>query len=200
MRSSDEAAGASLAEHRNCIANASQMPITNARYMLHRHYKASDRNDLIRILRANMPKYFSPEDEAEFIRYLDEEQWDINYTYINNGAEIIGCAGSYVDQNSNLCLCWTFFSPGSIGHSRIATTLDHHISASACDLGISEQSSIFLNTTQIIARYLGRIGFNTAHIVQDGYGPGYDKVTMTRQPAQRGGARMPLGGNPGSGS
>ncbi len=152
--------------------------------MFHRPYQQSDKQALIDILRANTPKYFSPADEADFIQYLDDEQWGINYVYLSPQGQVIGCAGSYLTNDDTLNLCWAFFRPGSLGYTSIPRVLADYISAAANDLGINSGATIVLNTTQMIARYLSRIGFQIDKVEPDGYGPGYDLVTMTKKSAE----------------
>ena len=36
-----------------------------------RNYKKSDKDSLLEILKSNTPTYFSPEEEKDFIHYLD---------------------------------------------------------------------------------------------------------------------------------
>ena len=56
-----------------------------------RPYNNSDKEALLRILKLNTPKYFSPEEEADLVYYLDNE---IEYYYvleINN--QVVGGGG-----------------------------------------------------------------------------------------------------------
>ena len=149
--------------------------------MIHkRRYQASDKGHLVEILRANTPRYFSAADEVEFVEYLDQRQWTINYAYLNRQSEIIGCAGCYVTDDDTINLCWALFQPGSIGFTSIPTVLTDYIATAAADLGLTQGYKVALNTTQMISKYLNRLGFSTDRIEPNGYGPGYDLVTMTR--------------------
>ena len=146
--------------------------------MKEREYDLSDRDALVAILRANVPKYFAPSDIPDFEAYLDEHQWDMNRVYLDKDERPIGCAGGYLDANGAIGLTWMFFSPGSIGVSGIRSELRRHLSRTARELEPEGNPIQRVNTTPRIGRFLTRFRFKQVSLEPDGFAPGYDKVTM----------------------
>jgi hypothetical protein len=142
-------------------------------------YAEIHRDDLIAILRQNVPKYFSGRDIADFRKYLQEKPWDGHDVFVDPNYGIVGCASYYIKSPSVVGLSWMFFSPFRLGYRRILPTLEEFISSICARISTQNRNLTFsLNTTPQVAKVLGRIGFKTIGIVKDGYGPGYDKVNM----------------------
>jgi hypothetical protein len=140
------------------------------------------RDELVAILRQNVPKYFSDGDVADFQRYLSERKWDGHDVFVDQGDRVVGCASFYWKSRSAIGLSWTFFAPGRIGHRRILPELEKYLTSIFDRVGASHADLMFsLNTTPQVARVLHRIGFVTLEKERDGYGSGYDKVTMERR-------------------
>jgi hypothetical protein len=138
-------------------------------------------DDLIAILRLNVPKYFSERDVADFQQYLNERNWNGHDVFVDPDRGIVGCASFYVKSASVVGLAWMFFAPLQLGSRGLLPRLEEYLASVSVRVGASDSDLTFaLNTTPRVARLLGRIGFVTIETVKDGYGPGYDKVKMER--------------------
>jgi ribosomal-protein-alanine N-acetyltransferase len=56
-----------------------------------RKHEAADRNRIVELLRLNIPEYFSPNEEADLIEYLDHHA--DNYYVVELDSVIFGCGG-----------------------------------------------------------------------------------------------------------
>ena len=144
-------------------------------------YSEIHRDDLVAILRQNVPKYFSERDIADFQKYLRERKWDRHDVFVDLDNSIIGCASYYLISSSVVGLSWMFFAPFRLGSRWLLPELDKYLASIRIRVGAADSALTFmLNTTPRVARLLSRIGFATLEIVRGGYGPGYDKVRMER--------------------
>jgi hypothetical protein len=144
-------------------------------------YSEIHREDLVAILRQNVPKYFSEGDVADFQKYLHEKKWDGHDVFVDWDHRVIGCASFYKKSPSVIGLSWMFFAQFRIGHHRVLPELEKYLIGIRNRVEVSGSDLTFsLNTTPQVARVLSRIGFVTKETAKDGYGPGYDKVYMER--------------------
>jgi hypothetical protein len=139
------------------------------------------RDDLVAILRQNVPKYFSDADVADFEKYLSERNWVGHDVFIDTNDGVIGCASYFRRSASVVGLAWMFFAPQRLGSRRLLPGLREYLT-SVCDrAGTSDlELTLALNTTPRVAKLMSRLGFVTIGVIKDGYGPGYDKVNMER--------------------
>jgi hypothetical protein len=144
-------------------------------------YSESHSDDLIAILRQNVPKYFSERDVADFQQYLSERNWNGHDVFVDRDHRIVGCASFYEKSPSVVGLAWMFFAPLQLGSRGLLPRLEEYLASVAVRVGASDSDlTLALNTTPRVAKLLGRIGFVTIDTAKDGYGPGFDKVRMQR--------------------
>jgi [ribosomal protein S18]-alanine N-acetyltransferase len=146
-----------------------------------RPYSDTDRNRLIEILCLNVPKYFSCGDMLDFERYLHDEPWARHYVYLDSDRRVVGCASCYVKAPGVVGLCWMFFEPLQVGPAALRRMLEEYLARVAEELCPGENATLALNTTSRTAKFMRRLGFSVVETVKDGYGPGYDKVSMERR-------------------
>jgi [ribosomal protein S18]-alanine N-acetyltransferase len=145
-----------------------------------RPYSDADRNRLVEILRMNVPKYFSESDVLDFERYLHDRPWARHYVYLNLDCRVVGCASCYAKAPGVVGLCWMFFEPLQVGPSALRRVLEEYFARVARELCPGENAALTLNTTPRTAKFMRRLGFSVIETIKDGYGPGYDKVSMER--------------------
>jgi len=144
-------------------------------------YSELHKDDLVAILRQNVPKYFSERDVADFQKYLSEGNWNGHDVFVAPDHRVVGCASYYVKSASVVGLAWMFFAPLQLGSRRLLPQLEAYLASIRARIGVPNSDLTFvLNTTPRVAKLMGRIGFATIETVKDGYGPGYDKVRMER--------------------
>jgi hypothetical protein len=142
-------------------------------------YSESYKDDLVAILRQNVPKYFSEQDVADFQKYLSDRNWNGHDVFLDSDRRVVGCASYFVKSPSAVGLAWMFFAPSHIGSRRLLLELEQYIESVCVRVGASDLT-VALNTTPRVAKLMARIGFAPVKTVKDGYGPGYDKVWMER--------------------
>ena len=78
-----------------------------------RPYKIEDKEKLIDLLRFNIPQYFDPAEESDFIAYL--KCFTDNYFVVEENGQIIGCGGfnysEYSDEKSIANISWDIIHP-----------------------------------------------------------------------------------------
>jgi hypothetical protein len=150
-------------------------------------YSEAHKDDLVAVLRQNVPKYFSEQDVADFQKYLRERNWNGHDVFVDPDHGVVGCASYYLKSASVVGLAWMFFAPLRLGSRRLLPELEEHLASICVRVGASDSDLTFaLNTTPRVAKLMGRIGFATIETIKDGYGPGYDKVLMERiEPRRR---------------
>jgi|GEM_PF-3001292 len=84
-----------------------------------RPYHKNDQPQLINLLQLNTPKYFSQEEEIDFIHYLEKERED--YFVVEISSKIVGCGGINTQGNIGI-LSWAFLSRFSTTRYRRSTT------------------------------------------------------------------------------
>jgi hypothetical protein len=150
-------------------------------------YSKKYRDDLVAILRQNVPKYFSESDVADFKKYLSERNWIEHDVFIDSNDGVIGCASYYRRSASVVGLAWMFFAPQRLGSRRLLPGLKEYLTSVCVRVGLPDSElTLALNTTPRVAKLMSRIGFLTIDVIKNGYGPGYDRVNMERVGARGG--------------
>jgi ribosomal-protein-alanine N-acetyltransferase len=79
-----------------------------------RVYSIKDQLNVIQLLRQNIPEYFDPSEERDFIKYLDTELEDYFVYEINS--EIMGAGGiNYFLEEKMARISWDLIAPKSHG-------------------------------------------------------------------------------------
>jgi [ribosomal protein S18]-alanine N-acetyltransferase len=146
-----------------------------------RPYADTDRQRLIEVLRTNVPKYFSETDVLDFERYLRDRLWARHYVYLGSDRRVVGCASCYAKSPNVVGLSWMFFECLHVGPSALRRLLGEYFARVAQELCPGEDVTLALNTTPRTAKFMRRLGFSAVATIKNGYGPGYDKVSMERR-------------------
>jgi hypothetical protein len=145
-------------------------------------YSEIHREDLVAILRRNVPKYFSESDIADFRKFLSGRNWVEHDVFVEQDHGVVGCASFFLKSSSEVGLSWMFFSPYRIGSRRFLSELEEYLESIRLRVGKTDSELTFsLNTTPRVAKLLSRIGFLAKETAKDGYGPGYDRVRMEKR-------------------
>ncbi|GFD81185.1 acetyltransferase [Tenacibaculum sp. KUL118] len=142
-------------------------------------YKEEHKIALLEIFRSNCPKYFDPNDENDFIEFLDNYA-DENYFVVYNQDEIIGCGGHYL-KDIRYGIAWTMFKRHSIGVKKLIEVSDAFFSEIENRILKDKNSfDIYVDTTQLMENLFNRYGFKTYEIIKDGFGKGLDEYKMKK--------------------
>lgn len=139
-----------------------------------RPYKINDRNSLIKILRANTPKYFAPSEEKDFEIYLDDELED--YFVVEVGNEVIGCGGiNYSYPSKEAFISWDLIHPDHHFKGFGNKLLDHRIRLIKNNKKIN---TIIVRTSQHTDKFYEKGGFKLEFTKKDFWAEGIDLYHM----------------------
>jgi N-acetylglutamate synthase-like GNAT family acetyltransferase len=141
-----------------------------------RAYKTSDFDRCLEIFRKNTGKFFSPDEEQDFVTWL-ENQSDEKYWVIEEQGKTMGCGGIFVDDEKKTTgLAWGMIHPKKHkqGFGKALTTFRiNKLRKNYPDY------RIFVATSQHTVGFYENFGFVTGLITKDGFAPGLDKYEMT---------------------
>ena len=142
-----------------------------------KHYQPEHRDAVLAVLRMNTPGFFAPEEEADFIRYLDNEIDE--YFVIETGDQIVGCGGiNFKNEGKTGVLSWDMINPNIQGKGlgsklvkfRVEWLFDHY-----------HVETIIVRTTQLVYPFYEKMGFRVMETQKDFWAEGYDLYYMEFQ-------------------
>lgn len=143
-----------------------------------RSYSQSDQAILLELLRLNTPKYFAPEEEAEFISYLTHEIEQ--YFVVELNGEIVGCGGINLVENGAVGrISWDLLHPNSQGKGIGSQLLQHRIGVLKSNQKVKQ---IVVRTSQHVYPFYEKNGFELREIKKDYWADGFDLYLMVHQP------------------
>lgn len=140
-----------------------------------RPYAPTDHNTCLELFDSNAPRFFAPEERAEFIEFL--EQPPGFYFVIENDAGIlIGCGG-YDEIKGAGVLTWGMVRQDlhkqGVGRFLLRERITH----------LQEQyphlTEIHMNTSQHSVNFFEREGFRATKIKMNGFAPGLHEYHLT---------------------
>jgi [ribosomal protein S18]-alanine N-acetyltransferase len=135
-----------------------------------RPYAVSDKQTLIDILRLNTPAYFAPEEEGEFVNYLENKRED--YFVVEEAGQIVGAGGlNYFDNNTLVRISWDLVHPDFQGQG-IGKELTLFRVEKARKKGTVR--FIQVRTSQLVYSFYEKLGFELEKIEKDYWAPGFD--------------------------
>jgi len=140
-----------------------------------RDYREEDQSALVALLRLNTPRYFSVEEEKDFVTYLEKEREDYFVVELNH--KIVGCGGINTEDDIGI-LSWAFLHPKyqqqGIGNQLITYRIQH--------LHQKKKSSrIIVRTTQLVYPFFEKNGFKLMQVEKDYWSKGFDLYLMEYQ-------------------
>ena len=143
--------------------------------MLIRLYKHEDKDFVLNLLKQNTPEYFSPEEEADFIHYLEHEL-DL-YFVVEAENQIMGCGGINRFPEQGLPkISWDMIHPDFQGKSIGKKLLQYRLRL----LQEEEQHihTIQVRISQIAYRFYEKNQFELKSITKDYWAKGFDLYDM----------------------
>ncbi len=142
-----------------------------------RPYTAKDKNDLVKLIRLNTPKYFAATEEIDFINYLDKEVED--YFVVEDKGKVIGSGGiNYFLTEGIARISWDVIHPDYQGKGIGTKLLLHRIQHIQKKQNIQ---SIVVRTSQLAYQFYQKMGFNLKSIEQDFWAKGLDLYLMNME-------------------
>ena len=139
-----------------------------------REYQASDKESLLALLRLNTPKYFAPEEEHSFAKYLDEET-ELYYVVLADG-KAVGCGGiNFADGKATGRISWDIVHPSWQGKKIGIRLLRFRIEKLKRMGGIRK---ITVRTSQLVYKFYEKQGFVLLETRKDHWAKGLDMYKM----------------------
>ncbi|MFP4369584.1 MAG: GNAT family N-acetyltransferase [Bacteroidota bacterium] len=129
------------------------------------------------IFRSNIPEYFDPREEQEFLYWINGPGENTYFVMFDNLAAT-GCGGYFVDhENKEAGLAW-----GMIGLSSHKKGYGRKLTLYRLEI-IEEKFpgySILCRTSNKTFEFYQKMGFSILEIKKNGWGTGLDKYTMSK--------------------
>jgi [ribosomal protein S18]-alanine N-acetyltransferase len=139
-----------------------------------REYKTSDKEAVLNLLRLNTPKYFSPEEEAGFVYYLDHEIE--SYFVVEMKGLVVGCGGiNFAENKKTGVISWDIFHPDFQGQSLGSRLLKYRIEKLK---GSGNVQRIIVRTSQLAYKFYEKSGFKLTEITEDYWAKGFHLYCM----------------------
>ncbi len=137
-------------------------------------YHPSDLPEVLQLLRLNTPQYFHPEEEKDFVDYLENDAR--HYFVMEEYGKITGCGGiNYFEEEALARISWDIVHPHSQGkgigksltHFRIYEVKKH-----------PNIKTIIVRTSQLAYRFYEKMGFELVSVENDFWAKGFDLYVM----------------------
>ncbi|WP_026452450.1 GNAT family N-acetyltransferase [Aequorivita capsosiphonis] len=139
-----------------------------------REYKTTDKEELLDLIRLNIPEFFAPEEEADFKDYLETKR-ELYYVLLFN-EKIVGCGGvNFEDNKTTGIISWDVFHPEYEGRSLGTQLIEHRIGILN---SIGSIQKIIVRTSQVAYRFYEKQGFGLLEIKKDFWAKGFDMYYM----------------------
>ena len=139
-----------------------------------RPYTDTDREALLHILRLNTPRYFAPEEEADFIEYLDKHLEA--YFVVEESGQVVGAGGlNYLDNNALVRISWDLIHPDFQGRGIGRALTQFRIAEARSKPGVR---LIQVRTSQLVYPFYQKLGFELEKVEKDFWAEGFDLYQM----------------------
>jgi ribosomal protein S18 acetylase RimI-like enzyme len=139
-----------------------------------RPYTATDRENVLQLLRLNTPRYFAPSEEKDLEYYLDHHAE--HYFVVESGGELRGCGGfNFSDDRTVGKISWDIFHPDHQGKGLGSALTRYRIER------LKEYDSvriISVRTSQVAFQFYEKFGFRLREVVKDYWAEGFDLYRM----------------------
>lgn len=138
-----------------------------------RNFLPEDKDALIHLFRLNTPEFFSPEEESEFLHFIDSPVEHYYVVEIDN--HVVGCGGFAFDDPHTGVICWDMIHPDYHGQGIGKSLLEYRIDEIR---KFQDINSIIVRTSQLVYRFYEKSGFEVKQIVKDYWAKGFDLYRM----------------------
>ena len=139
-----------------------------------RAYQTSDKDAVLDLLRLNIPQYFSPEEEVDLVRYLENKI--VHYFVLEFKNQVIGSGGfNFSDDKTTGIISWDILHPEFQGRSFGNALLRYRIEQLQ---QFKDVQKIIVRTSQLAYKFYEKAGFKLLEIVEDYWAKGFDLYRM----------------------
>lgn len=139
-----------------------------------RAYKADDLEELLRLFRLNVPRYFAVAEEDELRDYL--QRYSDTYFILEEEDEIAGGGGIRITQQGSVgSITWIFFDPQQQGRGRGRALVNYCLSQLQ---QAGTVKKIQVRTSQFAYGFFEKFGMVLQTTEKDYWAPGLDLYVM----------------------
>lgn len=139
-----------------------------------RPYHEKDRTEIIALLKLNIPTYFDPSEEKDFVEYLDQHLED--YFVFEKEGKLIGSGGvNYAPDGSTARISWDFIHPNHHRQGIGKQLTLHRIAHIKIHPNIRH---ITVRTSQLAYTFYQKMGFALIRTEKDFWAKGFDLYEM----------------------
>lgn len=139
-----------------------------------REYNPEDLDDVMKLIKLNIPTAFAFEEEADFKKYLETER-ELYYVLLFD-AKIVGCGGiNFADNHITGIISWDMLHPDYKGKAIGTKLLKYRIDKLNSIVGIEK---IKVRTSQLAYKFYEKNGFELIKIQKDYWAKGFDLYSM----------------------
>ncbi len=146
--------------------------MTQPKNSLFRAYSSADREACLEIFDANCPTFFAPNERDDFVTFLDARSVGYEVCVVNE--RVVGAFGLFGNGRQTKSLNWLLIDPHSQGIG-IGSAIMDRIVSSGRHSGLRLLS---IAASHKSAPFFSRFGAVTTAVVDDGWGPGMNRVDM----------------------
>lgn len=140
-----------------------------------RPYRKADRQACTGIFDANCPAFFAPNERLEYEEFLDSASGD--YEVCEVDGKVLGAFGLSVAGEDTKRLSWIMLDPQAQGLGVGSAIMQRVI-----QLGRSSRTSVVkIAASHKSAPFFARFGASATSFIENGWGPGMDRVDMELQ-------------------
>jgi len=151
------------------------MLMRDSQEFLIREYRPTDKEGCVSVFETNLPKFFQPEELAEFKQFLEELPGPY-LVIVDTEGVVVGCGGYALFDGSEVAdLCWGMVRQELHGKGLGRRLTEARIEGALRDLSVS---GIALHTSQHTRGFYEGMGFRMTYMERDGYGPGLHRCNM----------------------
>ncbi|MEZ4700837.1 MAG: GNAT family N-acetyltransferase [Rhodothermales bacterium] len=142
-------------------------------HLVVRPYMPADRATCLALLAGNTPRYFLPSDRDDYARFLDALPGP--YVVIEHEGAMCAAGGWAMDPDGVAVLTWGLVDT-ALHRRGIGTRLVRHRLDAMREAGVAGE--VRLHTIPQVQGFYEKLGFRVEVVAPDGFGPGFDRVTM----------------------
>ncbi|QCR24956.1 GNAT family N-acetyltransferase [Pontibacter sp. SGAir0037] len=139
-----------------------------------RAYSSKDKDDLLALIRLNMPAFFHPDEEQDFRDYLNHHAR--HYYVIEDEGMVLGAGGiNYFEDDGSAKLSWDLVHPDAQGKGYGSQLVHFRITEVKTQPAIN---LLIVRTSQLVYKFYEKAGFKLVRKQKDYWAEGFDLYQM----------------------
>lgn len=141
-----------------------------------RRYSPEYTNAVVSIFSSNVPRYFSPSEEAGLREFLIEH--GDSYYLIELDGEVVGSGGIALNNDNTVSLCW-----GMVRADHLGTGLGKKLTEFRIQIAQEKFGGLplVISTSQHTRGFYEKLGFIVTEHIPNGFGPDIDICRMRKE-------------------